>query len=366
MSSSIASSYSVDVIIAVHSATRPIRRAVSSVLDHTAAPVRVTVVAHNIDPDVIRSGLGDYAEHPHLRLLALADGIPSPAGPMNLGLAEATAPFTALLGSDDEFAPGAIDSWLAVQRETSADAVFARIRMVGGKTDPYPPVRLGRRSRDLDGEFDRLAYRSAPLGIVSRARFPELRLSERVGSGEDLVYSLTVWFTGENLAYDLEGPPYVGHGDADDRVTAATRPLAEDFVFLDELALTPWFAAASTNTREAIVVKFLRLHFCDALRTYLSNDEQFAANHRGFQEVLARMAFLAPGAERLLSVADRRLVAAVRLHTPDPARVRARLAARQRFPLPTTLLPKNPLLAFHRQAPFRTFLAAVLVQQRYR
>ncbi len=357
--------YAVDVIIPVHSASRPIARAVGSVIDHTDAPARVTVIAHNIDPAIIRTGLGAYAEHPHLRLLALADGIPSPAGPMNLGFAEASAPFTALLGSDDEFAPGAIDSWLRVQRDTGADAVFARIRLAGGATDPYPPVRRGTRRRELDGEADRLAYRSAPLGLVSRERFPDLRMTEGVGSGEDLVYSLTTWFTGRHLAYDLDGPGYVCHGDAEDRVTAAKRPLAEDFGFLDALERTPWFVAAGTAVREAILVKIIRMHVFDALRSHLASDSPDDAVADDFRALLGRIAGLAPRVERLLSVADGRVLSALRDDEFDPARLTALLAARQRYTHPSAILTRNPLAVFHRQAPFRTLLAGALLQRRH-
>lgn len=54
----------VDVTIAVHTETRPIARAVGSVLDHTVSPVRLIVVAHNIDAAVICAGLGSYAADP--------------------------------------------------------------------------------------------------------------------------------------------------------------------------------------------------------------------------------------------------------------------------------------------------------------
>lgn len=355
--------YAVDVIVPVHSAERPIARAVASVLDFTTAPTRVSVIAHNIDPEIIRTQLGTYAQHPHLRILALLDGIHSPAGPMNVGLEHATAPFTALLGSDDEFAPGAVDSWLAVQRATGADAVLARIQLANGKIDHYPPVRLGARTRNLSGEADRLAYRSAPLGLISRTRFPELRLTEGVGSGEDLAYSLTVWFTGRHLAYDLGGPPYIVNGDAGDRVTAMLRPLADDFAFLNDLEQQPWFLASPRSARQAIVVKLIRLHVFDALRIRLAHASQWAAALPGFRALLERLERIAPGAVRLLSFADRRVIDALLGKDPRSDRLSELLAARQRFLMPATLLPKNPLLALHPQAPLRTLLAAALIMR---
>ncbi|MGK0722247.1 glycosyltransferase [Leucobacter sp. W1478] len=358
------SGYAVDVIVPVHSAERPIDRAVGSVLDSTTTSTRVTVVAHNIEPEIIRARLGKYALHPHLRLLTLQDGIRSPAGPMNLGLERATAPFTALLGSDDEFAPGAIDSWLSVQRETGADAVLARIRLANGSVDPYPPVRRGSRIRNLDGETDRLAYRSAPLGLISRERFPELRLTEGVGSGEDLAYSLTVWFTGHHLAYDLDGPAYVINDDARDRVTAIARPLAEDFAFLEDLERKPWFLAASVSQRRAIVLKLIRLHVFDSLRKRTASAAELADALPDLRVLFQRFERIAPGAVKLLSVADRRVLSVLLGSAEDAVRLGKLIEARQRFPMPATIIPRNPLLVLHRQAPFRTLLAGARIMRR--
>lgn len=356
----------VDVTIAVHSASRPIARAAASILDHTAAPVRVNVVAHNIDPEIIRANLGEYASHPGLRLLSHADGIPSPAGPMNHGLAESTAPFVALLGSDDEFAPGAIDSWLRIQEETGAEAVIARIQLVSGGTDPYPAVRGGNRTRELDGRRDRLAYRSAPLGLIDRGRFGELRLTEGLRSGEDLAYSLTVWFTGAHLAYDLDGPPYVGHDDAEDRVTSAPRPLAEDFTYVDELERLPWFRAATASERTAIVVKLIRIHVFDAILARIATPEALGANRAGLLALLDRFERLAPDAQRFLARSDHAVFAALRDPAGTPEQILARLHARQAYLSVPTLLTRNPFLALHAQAPFRTLFAGYRIMRRFR
>lgn len=355
--------YAVDVIIPVHSRERPVERAAASVLGGTSTSVRVTVVAHNIDPGVIRDRLGALADDPKLRLLELRDGIASPAGPMNLGLERATARFVALLGSDDEFAPGAIDSWLALQQETGADAVLARIRLANGDTDPYPPVRDGRRVRRLDAKKDRLAYRSAPLGIVSRERFPDLQLTPGLSSGEDLAYSLTVWFTGRDLAYDLHGPSYIVNGDASDRVTSAARPLEQDFAFLDAIERLPWFAQAARTARRAIIVKFFRIHLFDALRVRLGSDDELRANRDGFAKLTERLEGLAPGSIRLLSAADRQVLDALRLPQISASELSQLVSARERYTSPAALIPRNPLLTFHRQAPFRTLLAGIRIMR---
>lgn len=348
----------VDMTIAVHSATRPIARAVASVVDHTQADVRVNVVAHNIDPSIIRTSLGHYADHAQVRLLALRDGIGSPAGPMNHGFAQSDAPFLSVMGSDDELAPGAIDSWLAVQKATNAEVVLARIVIPGGRTDPYPPVRNGRRTHDLDGRKDRLAYRSAPVGLIDRARFGRLRFTEGLSSGEDLAYSATLWFTGRCLAYDLHGPGYTLNDDATDRVTTTPRPVSANFAFLDAIEELDWFTTCSSAVRDALIVKLIRLHFFDVLRAHASAEAGIAPHRAALLDVLARFEAMSPRTIRLLSRADRRVLDALR--TGDEAiDLTAVLDARWNYRTLSALIPRNPLLTLHRQAPLRTLGAGI-------
>ncbi|MCE7482860.1 glycosyltransferase [Microbacterium profundi] len=352
----------VDVTIAVHSATRPIARAVASVVNGTAAPYRVNVVAHNIDPEIIRSNLGEYADHPAVRLLSLRDGIPSPAGPMNLGMAEATAQFHTLLGSDDEFAPGAIDSWLALQRRTGAEVVIGRIRLVTGGPDPYPPVRRGRRTRDLSADRDRLHYRSAPLGLIDRSRFGDLRFAEGLASGEDLAYSATLWITANNIAYDLYGPPYVGHDDAEDRVTSAPRSVEADFEFLRTIEEASWFLTASTADRHALAVKLLRIHFFDAVAARLEIPG-IATVSDDLLRMLDRICAWAPGVLSVLSQADRRVIDELRTGSPEPERTRVLLGRRWIYLSLGAQLTRNPFFVLHRQAPLRTLFAGARSQR---
>lgn len=352
----------VDLTIAVHSATRPIARAVASVIDHTAANVRVNVVAHNIDPEIIRTNLGRYASHPSVRLLHLQDGIGSPAGPMNHGFAQSDAAFLSVMGSDDQLAPGAIDSWLALQKDTNAEAVLGRIVLATGQADPYPPVRNGRRLRDLDGRKDRLAYRSAPIGLIERARFGHLRFTEGLPSGEDLAYSATLWFTGTRLAYDLHGPGYVLNDDAIDRVTTAPRAITDNFSFIDAIEDLEWYAESSRGVREALVVKLIRLHYFDVLRAHARTKAGLSPKRDELLEVLRRLEAMSPSAMRLLSRADRRIIHALRTDS-DATDFDALLDARWNYRTLAALMPRNPLLVFHRQAPLRTLGAGVLASR---
>ncbi|MCE7482859.1 glycosyltransferase [Microbacterium profundi] len=348
----------VDVTIAVHSATRPVRRAVSSVLNGTTALVRVIVVAHNIDPAIIRNNLGDLATDARVCLLELQDGIRSPAGPMNLGFANSTAPFIALLGSDDEFAPGALDSWLRVQRETGASAVIPKIAIVGRHNNPLPPLRDGRRARRLDAAKDRLAYRSAPLGLIDRDRFGHLRFAEGLSTGEDIALTAELWFRGRNLAADIDGPSYVGHEDEKDRVTFTPRPVHEDFAFLAGLEDAAWFRRLSGRARTAVVVKLLRIQFLSAIGVRATNAEELVTHQPELRTALGRLERLAPRALRLLSRVDHRIIAEAFSAAPDIERIKVLANDRWNQRSFGALLTPNPLYSLHRQAMVRLFFAA--------
>lgn len=349
----------IDVVIPVHSATRPVDRAVKSVLDGTTTAVRVSVVAHNIDPSVIEANLGSLLSDDRVRLLPFEDGIRSPAGPMNHGLDQATAPLVAVMGSDDELAPGAIDSWVRLQSETGASTVLARIRIVGRGSDPYPPVRNGRRQRSLDARKDRLAYRSAPLGVVDRERFAELRFTEGLPSGEDLAYTATLWFTGAHIAYDMGGPAYLVHDDADDRVTFSSRAVADDFAFLDAIEETPWYPTLGRADRQALAIKVLRVHVFDAVLARVNAPEGLEPHRRDLIAVVDRLERMAPGVLRLLARVDRQVLDELQHAAPDPARILHLLDARWNYRTVGALTPRNPFFALHRQAPFRTLFAGL-------
>ncbi len=351
----------VDVTVAVHSATRPISRAVASVLENET-PLRVTVVAHNIDPEIIRANLGELALDPRVHQLSLHDGIPSPAGPMNLGFGASETEFFSVIGSDDALAAGAVDSWVALAQSAEADAVLARVQHVGGPAEPTPPVRPGRTA-DLDPIKDRLAYRSAPLGLLRRSAFGHLRFPVGLRSGEDLPFVTRMWFSDRKIALDLHGPAYLVHPDAEDRVTADPRPIAKDFEFLDYILDTEWGNSLSVAARRAIAVKLLRVHVFDAIvnRRYI---EVWARDEREqFSAVAKRLISWGAHPERFLSVRDRAALDAVlNPHAPDA--LLTRLGERRaQYAHPLSVVTRNPFQTFARQAPLRTLFAGWLLSR---
>lgn len=382
----------VDVVIAVHTAQRPIARAVASVFG-AAVPVepgdpaprradvapasevpaerpvavRVTVVAHNVDPALIEANLAGVVVPPgsSVRVLAFADDIRSPAGPFNHGLDVAQAPYVAVMGSDDRLAPGAIASWLALARRTGAAAVIARLAKARpdgsvAAVVPTPPTRP-RRTTGLGGVLDRLSYRSAPLGLLDRDAVDSLGLRFTLGHevGEDVAFVTRLWFSGEPIAFDRRGPAYLVQDDAGDRITALARPVAAELAFVVDLVGQSWFTALPLGARRAAAVKFLRIHVFGLL---LNRSEQFWTF--GERVELARVAsvvlHVAPGCERVLSRADIAVLRAV----ADPASGVGQLIdlahARRRHGRPATVVTADLTRLLAREAPLRLMAASVL------
>src|SRR5690606_21448841 len=149
--------------------------------------VRVSVVAHNLEADVVRArleaeGLGGALADGRVRVLELADGVPSPSGPFTLGLENAEARYVSIMGSDDHLEPGALAAWFALGESRTSAAVLAPMRLDSGRLvrSPVPRPFVGRFwAAPLDPVRDRLAPRSAPLGLLRREVVERLGLDRK-------------------------------------------------------------------------------------------------------------------------------------------------------------------------------------------
>lgn len=365
----VATEVMVDVVIAVHTAQRPIARAVSSVL---ASPVqvRVTVVAHNVDPALIEDNLAGVAVPPGscVRVLAFTDTTRSPAGPFNHGLDAAQAPYVTVMGSDDRLAPGALASWLALARRDGAAAVVARL--AAARSDgsiaavvPTPPTRPLRTTM-LDGVRDRLSYRSAPLGLLDRAALERLGLRFTLGHevGEDVAFVTRLWFSGAPIAFDRRGPAYLVQDDAGDRTTGVARPVAAELAFLADLVDQDWFLALPLPARRAAAVKFLRIHVFGLL---IHRTEEFWTPRERVElaRVVGEILHAAPGCERVLSRADCAVLRAVVDPASDVGQLLVLAAARRRHGQPATLVTADLTRMLAREAPLRLMAASVLARR---
>jgi hypothetical protein len=344
----------VDVVIPVHTDRRPIARATASVLATASTATRVNVVCHNVDPGAIGAALGDWNHDPRVRLLHVSDGIPSPAGPINAGLDAATAEFTALLGSDDEYEPGAVDAWVAVARRDDAHVVIPPLRTIPGGPTRSPPTRPGR-SHGLDGVKDRLAYRTVQLGLVSRERFGDLRMTTGLRSGEDVIQGATLWYSGARISRVRRGPGYLINQDDADRTSTSTKPATESLGFLVAVLAPEFTSTLTAAQRESFAVKVLRTHVMDILGASLragAPAEDLAALAAAVRQVLA----LAPSAAGIVSLRESRIVAELQ-HGADPERLAAEHRVLTDFKRVSNLVPASLLRVLHREAPLR-FLGA--------
>ncbi len=143
------------------------------------------MVCHNVEPDVIAAALGGWSAHPQVRLLHVSDGIPSPAGPINAGLDAATGEFTALLGSDDEYEPGAIDAWVAVSRRDGADLVIPPLRTSPGAATRTPDPAVPHPEAGRSARSPGVPHGAARAGVTSPVR--RGTDDDRLRSGEDII-----------------------------------------------------------------------------------------------------------------------------------------------------------------------------------
>lgn len=361
----------VDLVIAVHSSRRQVERAVRSVLDGSpGVSVRVTLIAHNIAAEEVRGALSEATrDDPRVRVLELHDDIPSPSGPFMLGLDAATAPWAAIMGSDDTLAPGALAGWLAAAEGLDPDepvVVVPPLRLAG-RPVPTPQRRPGRtgRRRRLDLVADRLSYRSAPLGLLSRGALAlaDARLLPGAPVGGDVPMVTALW-SQARVVHAAGAPAYLIHEDAQDRVTYAPRPIREQLASIDVLWDLPVTARLSPAQRRAVGTKVLRIHVFGAVPTRPDPAWWTPEERAELARVTARVLAAAPGCADPLSLADHDLLTAV-LDPKVPADRLLELAhARRRHGTPRTLLPSSWRHVLHPEAPARFMAASLLAGRR--
>lgn len=336
----------VEVIVAAHDPRRDVARAVSSALTSRCVR-RVQVVCHNVGVDEIRRAAGESALDPRVEFVELLDGVRSPAGPFNAGLERAGGRYAMVLGSDDELTVGAVDAWRSTALRADADAVIAPLRHSGGARVPTPPTL---RHRALRGARDRLAYRTAPLGLFSLARFGDLRFTAGLATGEDLAFSTRMWFSGARIERHRGAGEYLIH-DGDERVTFTRRPLADELAAIPLLLAESSSQALDARDRLALAVKLWRLPVFGAIhyRAGAWDTEDLAA----LTTVTAGLRAFSPAAVKTLSRADAALIDAIANPGVPAARVDELSRLRRRFLSLPALVTAAPQRVFAREAPLR-------------
>ncbi|RAN79312.1 hypothetical protein B5P43_15485 [Bacillus sp. SRB_336] len=316
----------VDVIIAVHQLNRPLRRAVLSALDAgEPGQVRVIVVGHGLAAGDVWNLL-DGCPRDHVVVVSYVDGIRSAAGPFNAGLKLADAEFVCVLGSDDMLEPGVVGTWVGQARRLGADAVLAPLKLQSGSLVRTPRLRALRRPK-LDPVRDRVAYRTAPLGLLrtSTLRDKDLLFTEGLATGEDVAFSLKLFLPAGVIVMGRPGQHYVVGEDAQERVTDTRLPLDEEFGAFLALVQDPWFQSLPLRQRRSVAIKIARIHVIPALLGRGPNWVWAGPDGQAVQRLLVELDRTAPAFEGPLCRADRRLLAAASSYTPGVSGLSAAL-----------------------------------------
>ncbi len=355
----------VDVVIACHDESRPIERAVASVLhdDDVRDQVRVTVVAHGLGADVFEERLAGIPGS--WRVVSFTDGVRSAAGPYNHGLELAEAEYFAVLGSDDFLEPGAMSAWVRHVRAERPAAAIARIRLQGETIMPNPLVRIGRIRR-VDAAKDRLFYRTAPLGLVELAEIRRLglKMTEGMRVGEDFEFGIRLWSLGRRVDFMGKAPCYVIGVDAVERTTHAPLPLPESFAPITGLLDRALPAELPKAHRRALAIKLARISVVGAAVTRRTPGDWGGDDEVEFLAgVLRRLLALAPGVLTAFNLKDRRVLDGL-LAEPTVARVTADVLVSNRAGRRERWLTKNPLRSFGRESTLRRYVLYYLKRER--
>lgn len=313
----------VDVIIAVHQLNRPIKRAVQSALESGApGQVGVIVVGHGLAVSDVWDLL-DGCPADLVRVVRHDDGIRSAAGPFNAGLKLASAEFVSVMGSDDMLEPGAVQAWVAQAGRDSVDVVLAPLKFQSGSIVRTPRLRPIRRTV-LDPVRDRVAYRTAPLGLLKRSTLERMHLAftEGLATGEDVALSLRLWFGSTRIAMGLPGGHYVIGEDAVERVTQRILPLDEEFIALFEVLQASWFKSLSPRERRSVAIKMARIHVLAAISRRGFDWEWDGADGKTIQLLLLELSKTASDFMKPFCRADRRILEAFNQNSLDSSDIR--------------------------------------------
>lgn len=269
----------VQIVVPVHDLSRPIRRAVESVLRCPRAGV--IVVAHGLDPSDL-----DIPREERVEVVQWTDAVGMPGAAFNAGLDQARAPWVGIMGSDDWYEHGAVSTMLRHAALGGADGVLAPLRIepsTGNTLNPH----TWRRKR-LGARADNLFSRTAPLGIYRRdvLQNPRYQMQTDVRAGEDQLSSVRMWTDGLRIDYYPFDPAYVVGNDARQRVTLTPRPLPEQAAMWKRVWEDPGVLSLPKRTKASLGEKFIRIH----IGGWLAQHPDAAAWGEGEFEWLRRLA----------------------------------------------------------------------------
>lgn len=287
----------VDVIIPVHQLERAVGAAASSAQSsHQGVMTRVFVVLHNLDPA--------DAERLHIEVpvtfLHCDDGLHSPSGPRNVGLAAASAPFVFFLDSDDRLSERCLHRLHCAAESTGADVALPSL-LIGGRY-VGTPLACSRRPRRLDVVSHDLFLRSHVPALLRRSMLDRtgVRYPEGIRTGEDFTFMSELLASVPcTLALDAV---YEGLDPAGDRASTPLPP-DEQFAATRKVLAAEWVDALSPAARELLVRRILSVNVGGTWRRSVSMGAR--PSRAGYVEMRDEVVDSCPSAQQLLSVRDR-------------------------------------------------------------
>lgn len=294
---------STQIVISIHTADRPLRRAIESVLSDSQSGV--VVVAHNIDPTLL-----DIPDDDRVMVINHIGNNGMPGAPCNTGLEATTAAWVGKLDSDDLYQPGAIAAMRERARNDGADAVIPAVFKQGKRNKTWIPTL---RSSNLEASRDGLFYQTAPFGIFKRsALLNRVRFREDLPSGEDIRVSADLWTADLSVSHYPQDPAYIITDDAPSRATSARYPL--ELVGLswtqvwDERFICRW----NSRTRQAFGTKIARLNLLKAIHDLqLDGSDVREEEFKWLVQAVARLRSEAPTFDNPLAKSQTKLIRSV-------------------------------------------------------
>lgn len=355
----------VDVVIPVHSLSRPLGRAVDSAMvgiqPLPAGAYVITVVAHHLSTEQVR-GMLTERQLEHVRIVeAPAEGTTA-AAPRTAGLAHTDAKYICFLDSDDSYQPGAVGRWVKIAERRHSDMVIPWLRHSNGRTDITPVIRPGRTS-NLDPVADRLVYRASVFGLqrVETVRRLGAEFDFGTSTGEDQAFVMRLYAGAARIDYAPGEPTYVMHADATDRVSQTPSPVRAQLEPSVRMLHKSWFEGAALELRRAFVVKVVRINVFEAVSAHVKAGTWSQDEAQGARDALSRLLDGVPGARGDFSRADLRVIDLLLSEDPDEDRLNSALDARRRFASPGAILTAKPAHVLGRNAPLR-FMGAAAAQ----
>lgn len=247
-----------EIVVPVHDESRPIRRAVESLLKDDQT--RALVVAHNIDPAVL-----DLPESNRVRVKQLTGHAGKPGACFDFGIANAEAHWVGIMGSDDWYEDGALAKMREHAEKDGADGVIAPLKHQLQDNNQIKPLTL--RRKNLKAARDRMFYRTAPLGIYRREMLADerYRFGSEFTNGSDMRVTALLWTSGNKFSYYYEDPAYIVGRDAKTRVTFTPRPLSITAGPWIPLLNEPEVKKFDAKTRHALASKMAKVHVLSAV-----------------------------------------------------------------------------------------------------